>query len=89
MQFIVALSLGESIQSVSEAIGYTRASIYSWHKKYLHGEIPSLIDDKNIKPDTLTEDSPSSVSAPNLAQLQAQIRNMQMVIDFLKETINV
>lgn len=48
-----------------------------------------MINDKNIKPDTLTEDSPSSVSAPDLAQLQAQIRNMQMEIDILKETINV
>ena len=81
--------LGESIKSVSEAIGYTRASIYSWRKKYLHGGIPALINDKNIKPDTLTEGSPSSVSAPDLAQLQAQIRDMQMVIDILKETINV
>ena len=40
--------LGESIKSVSEAIGYTRASIYSWRKKYLHGGIPALINDKNI-----------------------------------------
>lgn len=38
--------LGESIKSVSEAIGYTRASIYSWRKKYLHGGIPALINDK-------------------------------------------
>lgn len=56
--------LGESIKSVSEAIGCTRASIYSWHKKYLQEGIPALINDKNIKPDTLTEGSPSSVSAP-------------------------
>lgn len=26
---------GESIKSVSEDIGYTRASIYNWRKKYL------------------------------------------------------
>ena len=48
-----------------------------------------MINDKNIKPDTLTKGSPSSVSAPDLAQLQAQIRDMQMEIDILKETINV
>ena len=48
-----------------------------------------MINDKNIKPDALTETSPSSVSAPGLAQLQAQIRDMQMEIDILKETINV
>ena len=37
-----------SIKSISEAIGYTRASIYSWRKKYLQGGIPALINDKNI-----------------------------------------
>lgn len=58
-------------------------------KKYLHEGIPTLINDKNIKPDTLTEGSPSSASAPDLAQLQAQIRDMQMEIDILKEMINV
>lgn len=30
--------LGESIQSVSEEIGYTRASIYQWRKRYLKEE---------------------------------------------------
>lgn len=81
--------LGESIKSVSEEIGYTRASIYSWRKKYLRGGIIALMNDKNITPNTLTEGSSSTVSAPDLAQLQAQIRDMQMEIDILKETINV
>lgn len=81
--------LGESIKSVSEDIGYTRASIYSWRKKYLHGGITALMNDKNIKPNTLTEGPPSTASAPGLAQLQTQIRDMQMEIDILKETINV
>ena len=44
---------------------------------------------KTSNPIHLTEGSPSSVSAPDLAQLQAQIRDMQMEIDILKETINV
>lgn len=35
--------LGESIKSVSEDIGNTRASIYSWRKKYLHGGITALM----------------------------------------------
>ncbi len=81
--------LGESIKSVSEEIGYTRASIYSWRKKYLRGGITALMNDKNITPNTLTEDSSSTASAPDLAQLQAQIRDMRMEIDILKETINV
>ena len=81
--------LGESIKSVSEDIGYARASIYSWRKKYLHGGVPALMNCKNIKPNTLTEGSSSRSSIPELMQLQDQIRNMQMEIDILKETINV
>ena len=80
---------GESIKSVSEDIGYTRASIYSWRKKYLQGCITALMNDKNIKPGTLTEGASFTESALDLAQLQAQIRDMQMEIDILKETINV
>ena len=79
--------LGESIKSVSNDIGYTRASIYSWRKKYLQGGAAALMNDKNIKPNTLTEGS--AASAPELEQLQTQIRDMQMEIDILKETINV
>ena len=48
-----------------------------------------MINDKNIKPDTLTEGSPSIASDSDLAQLRNQLRDMQMEIDILKETINV
>ncbi len=44
------------------------------------------MNDKDIKPDTLTESSTDS--SPDLAQLQAQSRDMQMRIDIWKETIN-
>lgn len=79
--------LGESIKSVSEDIGYTRASIYSWRKKYLQGGTVALMNDKNIKPDTLVEGTAAPTS--DLLQLQAQIKDMQMEIDILKETVNV
>jgi transposase InsO family protein/transposase-like protein len=79
--------LGESIKSVSEAIGYTRVSIYSWRKKYLQGGTAALMNSKNIKPDTLAEGK--TESTPELEQLQAQMRDMQLEIDILKETINV
>jgi transposase-like protein len=79
--------LGESIKSVSEAIGYTRVSIYSWRKKYLQGGTAALMNGKNIKPDTLAEGK--TESTPELEQLQAQMRDMQLEIDILKETINV
>lgn len=75
--------LGESIKSVLEDIDYTRASIYSWRKKYLHGGITALMNDKNIKPGIITESASSTVSAPDLAQLQDQISDMQMEIDIL------
>ena len=45
------------------------------------------MNDKNIKPDTLAEGSITSV--PELIQLQAQIKDMQMEIDILKQIINV
>lgn len=46
--------LGESIKLVTEGIGYTRASIYTWQKRYLLGGTTALMNDKNIKPGTLT-----------------------------------
>lgn len=79
--------LVESIKSVSEDISYAGASIYSWRKKYLQRGAAAMINDKNIKPNTLTEGS--AAAAPELAQLQIQIRDMQMEIDILKETINL
>lgn len=51
--------LGESIKSVSEDTSYIRASIYNWRKKYLHRGITALMNDKNIKPNHLTEGSVS------------------------------
>lgn len=47
--------LFESIKSVSENMGYTRASIYSRRKKYLQRGTTALMNNKNIKPDTLVE----------------------------------
>ena len=80
--------LGESIKSVSEEIGYTRASIYAWRKKYLRGGTIALINDKNIQPDTLKEGN-APTAATEIDQLQAQMQDMQLEIDLLKETISV
>lgn len=80
--------LGESIKSVSEEIGYTRASIYAWRKKYLRGGTAALKNDKNIPPDTLKEGN-TPAPANKIEQLQAQMQDMRMEIDILKETINV
>lgn len=56
-------------------------------KKYRQRCAAAMMNAKNIKPDTLTEGS--AASAPELAQLQTQIRDMQMEIDILKEIINL
>lgn len=80
--------LGESIKSASEDIGYSRPIIYAWRKRYLQGGTAALINDKNIKPDTLAEGT-ASPSVPKIEQLQSQMRDMQLEIDIFKETINV
>lgn len=74
--------LEESIKSVSEDIGYTRASIYSWRKKFLYKGITALMNGKNIKPNTPMKGFLSIAFAPDFAQLQTQSRNMQMDADF-------
>lgn len=81
--------LEESIKSVSEDTGYTRTSIYNWRKKYLHGGITALMNDKNMKPNPPTKGSIPKTASPELAQLQDQLKDIQMEIDILKETINV
>ncbi|MDD3224630.1 MAG: IS3 family transposase [Clostridium sp.] len=79
--------LGESIKSVSEDIGYTRSSIYAWRKKYLQKGAIALMNNKNIQPETLEEGSASSNA--KVEELKAQMLDMQLEIDILKETINV
>lgn len=37
---------GESVKSLSEEIGYSRASIYTWRKRYLQGGVASLMNTK-------------------------------------------
>ena len=39
---------GESIKYVSEDIGYTRASIYQWRKRYLKEGTLGLMNNKNV-----------------------------------------
>lgn len=80
--------LGESIKCVSEEIGYSRASIYAWRKKYLRGGTVALMNDKDIKPGSLAEGAQDSPNT-ELQQLLARMDGMQMEIDILKETINV
>ena len=68
--------LGENIKYVSEDIGYSRASIYQWRKRYLKEGTLGLMNHKNITPGTLVEDSVSStdISSDEINQLKAQIQ---------------
>lgn len=86
--------LGESIRSVSEEIGYTRASIYQWRKRYLKEGAAGLMNTRNIQPGKLKEGKENisedvTPSSKGLDDIKSQMLDMQMEIDILKETINV
>ena len=84
--------LGESIKLVSEDIGYSRASIYQWRKRYLKEGTLGLMNTKNILPGKLLEGTSTTdveASSSEIKQLKEQMQEMQLEIDILKETINV
>ena len=79
--------LGEDVKSVAEEIGYSRASIYTWRRKYLRKGTIALM---NPNDDPRGKLIPGRISSSEeIDELRAQIRDMQMEIDILKETINV
>ena len=79
--------LGEDIKSVSEEIGYSRSSIYTWRRKYLKKGAVSLMNPRDKPRGELV---PGSVSSPReLDKLKEQVQDLQMQVDVLKETINV
>ncbi|WP_312282051.1 IS3 family transposase [Oscillibacter sp.] len=80
--------LGEDVQSVSDEIGYSTASIYLWRKKYIQEGCTALMNPSNErKRGELTAGTP--VTSEELSRLKAQVQDMQLEIDVLKETINV
>ena len=66
--------LGENIKYVSEDIGYSRASIYQWRKRYLKEGTLGLMNHKNITPGTLVAVSSTDISSDEINQLKAQIQ---------------
>lgn len=73
----------ESVKSVSEEIGFSTVIIYEWIRSYKEKGLVSLMKKKDtdlIIPDNKPED---------IESLKAQMLDMQMEIDILKETINV
>ena len=83
--------LGENIKYVSEDIGYSRTSIYQWRKRYLKEGTLGLMNNKNVTPGKLEEETVIGTdSSPNeIEQLKSKMQDMQLEIDILKETINV
>lgn len=79
--------MGENVQLVSEEIGYSRASIYTWRKKYILKEAAGLMNAKDYPRGKLSEGNP--VSSKEIEQLKTQIHDMQLEIDILKETLDV
>ena len=79
---------GESVKSVSEEIGYSRASIYTWRKRYLQGGVFSLMNTKNIKPEKLP-DTDGMMPSEEVESFRKQIYELQLEVDILKETINI
>ena len=73
----------ESVKSVAKDIGFNPDIIYVWIRSYKKKGLVSLMTKKDadlIKPDNKPED---------IESLKAQMLDMQMEIDILKETINV
>ena len=74
---------GESVQLVSDEIGYTPSSIYGWYRRYQAKGSLSLMKKPDTKPSAAKE------SPDDLEAIKAQMLDMQMEIDILKETINI
>ena len=79
--------LGEDVKCVSDEIGYSRASIYIWRRKFLLKGAVALMNSADDPRGNL----PEGEMAPSLEmeKLGAQIQDMRMEIDILKETIEV
>lgn len=79
--------LGENVQLVSEEIGYSRASIYTWRKKYIFKGVAALMNTSDNPRGKLPEGEP--VSSKDVEQLKSQIQDMQLEIEILRETLDV
>ena len=81
---------GENVSSVAMDIGYSRNIIYMWRKIFEKKGLVGLMPRQDHIPRRkLIEKCSSPESSPEIRQLQEQIKEMQMDIDILKETIAV
>ena len=82
-------SLGEGVEYVSRDIGYSRASIYSWYRKYQKFGVAGLMSSKKqIKRENIDFNTEPS-KQHEISELQEQIKQLQMEVDVLKEALNL
>ena len=80
--------LGEDVQSVSNEVGYSTASIYAWRRKYIQKGAAALMNPPNERRrGKLIEGN--AASSQEIDELKTKIQDMQLELDILKETINV
>ena len=80
---------GESVKSLSEEIGYSRASIYTWRKRYLQGGVASLVNTKKYQTGKNYRIWMKRYLPEEIESLRKQMYELQLEVDILKETINV
>ena len=82
-------SLGEGVEYVSRDIGYSRASIYSWYRKYQKFGVAGLMSSKKqIKRENIDFNTEPS-KQQEISELQEQIKQLQMEVEVLKEALNL
>ena len=80
--------LGETVQKVADELGYSTASIYNWRKTYIQKGASALMRPPKEKArGKLKEGQPAS--SKEIDELKAKIKDMELEIDILKETIAI
>lgn len=80
--------MGEDVQSVSNEVGYSKASIYVWRHNYIQKGAAVLMNpsyERSRGKLTAGRSAPSK----ELDELKAKVQDMQLEIDILKQTIAV
>ena len=80
---------GEDVEYVSREIGYSRVSIYAWRRKYQKYGMIGLMAKKNSIPRQPLSQIDAPLQSDELEALRTQIRELQLEVDVLKETIEV
>ena len=83
---------GEAVEYVSREIGYSRVSIYKWRRQYLQqGMIGLMAGKRRLEKQQIPQVEPCSSKSgiEEIEDLREKVRNLQMEVDVLKETIQV